>query len=697
MNILKGIGAHLWGSGDSQGGNQLLQIGGGELLQEKNGKELTRISPANALIQKTGKQYTTVLVISKDNGTSNDLEDEPTFPIVQDMQFYSAEFAGQLCFCWRDPEGIKYRFIPPDAANRYTLELFENTLLKCMYETKFQASAENVADEELVTLKGNSSSSSRSGPSISPQKPATSKTNLAYSKVDPEDLKKTKELLKHEGQLFWFDPLIGQYRPLIDRVNIYILQRETFTFYFHVADVKNGETYTFQRICPEMNPTFYHNRNLSISFCTEEDGRICSWGCKIPDETKERELSNLFAKCYSESLKEESFSKLKDDEQRYIFDGLQSDEEMTDYSEAESSEEDDAEDNYRYTPRKGEKNKSLTVGYKYDRSYVVKGSQLDVYKHGDDSLERTTTIKEIKTLDGKTFSPAKTMLHYQDSSMVLTNASNQNTLYKMDLTRGEVVEEWGLGYMSINDICPEDKYAQREAKQTFVGMSDNAIFLIDPRQSGSKQVESMTKQYAHESNNKFNCTATTENGQLAVASKKGDIRLFSDINKNAKTHLPGLGDPILGIDVTADGKYVLATCKTYLLVIPTQIKDSDVTGFAKSMGQNKPVPKRLVIKSEDVVTMGCQISFTPARFNVGEDLETTIVSSSGPYVIIWNFRRIKLGHLYDYKIRKYEDTIVADNFKFGQHKSILVALPDDVTLVKKSKLSTPQKIMKKSE
>ena len=65
-------------------------------------------------------------------------------------------------------------------------------------------------------------------------------------------------------------------------------------------------------------------------------------------------------------------------------------------------------------------------------------------------------------------------------------------------------------------------------------------------------------------------------------------------------------------------------------------------------------------------------------------------TSSGPYVITWNFRRVKAGHLYDYRIKKYPDVVVADNFRFGQHKSIVVALPDDVTMVKKANLTKPQ-------
>ena len=38
--------------------------------------------------------------------------------------------------------------------------------------------------------------------------------------------------------------------------------------------------------------------------------------------------------------------------------------------------------------------------------------------------------------------------------------------------------------------------------------------------------------------------------------------------------------------------------------------------------------------------------------------------------------------------------MVADNFKFGQDKSIIVALPSDVQMVNKSHLTTPTKMLK---
>ncbi len=46
-------------------------------------------------------------------------------------------------------------------------------------------------------------------------------------------------------------------------------------------------------------------------------------------------------------------------------------------------------------------------------------------------------------------------------------------------------------------------------------------------------------------------------------------------------------DSVTAIDVTEDGSYVLATCKTYLLLICTELRDSNTTGFNKAMGEQK--------------------------------------------------------------------------------------------------------------
>ena len=127
------------------------------------------------------------------------------------------------------------------------------------------------------------------------------------------------------------------------------------------------------------------------------------------------------------------------------------------------------------------------------------------------------------------------------------------------------------------------------------------------------------------------------------------------------------------------------------MVIDTQAEGEEKSAFKKSY---KAIPKRLQLKPEHVAWMGKEISFTPAKFNTGSSHEKTIVTSTGPYIITWNFRRVKMGHCHDYQIKMYSEDVVADNFKFGQDRSIIVALPSNVQMATKSQLQTPTKLLK---
>jgi len=269
------------------------------------------------------------------------------------------------------------------------------------------------------------------------------------------------------------------------------------------------------------------------------------------------------------------------------------------------------------------------------------------------------------------------------------NPDSPNSVFKMDLNRGEVVDEWTIhDQAKVTSILPNSKYSQMTGESTFIGLNSNSIFRIDPRLTGNKRVDTEMKSYTVK--NEFSCGATTGAGELAVASAKGELRLFNKLDKRAKTLLPMFGDAILGVDTTENGKLILATCKTYLLLIDTELTDgSGDTGFTKSMGgaDSKPVPKRLQLKPEHVAYMGSAPSFTPARFSTGQSEERAIITSSGPFVITWNLRRVKLGHLYDYQIKKYEDQVVADNFRYGQDRSIVVTLPESVTMISKKSLA----------
>ena len=229
-----------------------------------------------------------------------------------------------------------------------------------------------------------------------------------------------------------------------------------------------------------------------------------------------------------------------------------------------------------------------------------------------------------------------------------------------------------------------------------MGISNNALYRIDPRLSGNKLVESQLKQYV--SKNDFSAAATTEKGYIAVASNKGDIRLFDRLGINAKTHIPALGEAIFGLDVSADGRWILGTCKTYILLIDAEQKEGKNVGklgFEKGFGKDsKPRPRRLGLNPAHVAQMqaeaGTTLNFTPAKFNTGIDAEeTSIITSTGPFMITWNLKKLLRGSKDPYTIKRYEEEVKADNFRFGSDKNVIVALPNEVNMVAKQTFKKP--------
>jgi hypothetical protein len=208
------------------------------------------------------------------------------------------------------------------------------------------------------------------------------------------------------------------------------------------------------------------------------------------------------------------------------------------------------------------------------------------------------------------------MLHNQVTTLILQNIDAPHSLFNLDIETGKVVEEWRIhDDVTVEHIAPNTKFSQARPEQTLVGASHNALFRIDPRLSGNKMVDIEYKQYAI--SHRFSGVASTASGKYAVVSERGEIRMYNKLGKAAKTVLPALGDPIIGVDVTADGRFIVATTKTYLLLIDTLIgtgRDQGSLGFDFSFPTGaRPIPVRLQLKPEHVVYMGGDVSFTPAR------------------------------------------------------------------------------------
>lgn len=576
-------------------------------------------------------------------------------------------------------------------------------------------SKDGTKDRPKDGTKDRSKDRGEAPPSLAPSPAPAPGPALSEQKPSEEEI----VVFKSEPALFYvFDASTGifvpRYGDRLHRAVITVDERRRSAQYLNIIDDEDASIPHRQSIDPDA--TLHTDRNSSsFIWCYfSPQGQPWTFSLRFSDPVGLMGMSNAMGQAIYEILNE---ARLAEEDRSYFMNQLTEDVEMTergnepyiadsdvdesdeegDGSEGEEDYEDGHEDGLDYDDAmsrtsRAEANRQLAVGYKHDRSFVSHGHSLSVFKHtADDSIQLHANIDRIQTKSGKTFSPTKMMLHEEDRAMVLMNADDPGRLYKMDLEYGKVVEDWQVNpegvTTEITAILPDAKYAQMTSNPTFIGLSDSSLFRIDPRLRGSKRVESEMKQYAVK--NHFTCGATTGAGELAVASAKGELRLFNKLDKRAKTLLPGFGDPIIGIDVTESGRWVIATCKTYLLFISTEIPGEDVLGFSRPMGANKPVPKRLQLKPEHIAYMNAPVSFTPARFSTGQSEERSIITSTGPYVVTWNLRRVKQGHLWDYQIRKYEDKVVADNFRYGQDRSIVVTLPHHVTMISKKSLATP--------
>jgi hypothetical protein len=135
----------------------------------------------------------------------------------------------------------------------------------------------------------------------------------------------------------------------------------------------------------------------------------------------------------------------------------------------------------------------------------------------------------------------------------------------------------------------------------------------------------------------------------------GQIRLFSgpagSVKATGKGHYPKIAktllattasQPIRHIDITADGKYIVATTKEYVLVVCTKMPSSEKLGFTERMGAAKPQPTRLDVPPELVAELGDKMALTKATFGVDQESgEHVITCSAGAHLLVWELDAVQ--------------------------------------------------------
>ena len=675
-------------------------------------------------------------------------KDEKTFLLDEELRFRTDKRdGGEIVFAWNDlsgDEGDLYEFVCDTKTQGVTVAGFETVAAQCQYERKYRTGSENATEKDLqefafteqaIPDTGSRASISEPSRDMSPQAkreatPSKSTTNghsegmstlQTIGLLYPSKLKfpEGKDILASEKcELHVFEHESGNFVEEDAAVTANVYEVGNWTYWLQISGDKRD--WLSLAVTPELNPVFNFEYKSFIFNHYPDERNAFSWLLRFKEQETEERFQEGLMRGLWEHLNEAKWLKAKDTEREYALEAFQDltmedapplEEEEEEELEADMSDDDDAARSEHYDTDEDEDDKftgpenskhvnsQLAVGFKNDRSYVVRGNQIGVFKQDDrgKNLEFQTTINKVATPKGHQFSPKKVMLHAEDRDMILQDPTTENSLFRMDLEYGKIVDEYRVHEdIPVSNFAPERKYAQTTGEQTFLGHSHNALYRIDPRLSGDKMVESSLKQYA--SKNGFSAAATTANGYIAVASTKGDIRMFDRLGIQAKTNIPALGDPIVGLDASGDGRWLLATTKTYLLLIDClqkEGKNAGKLGFEKPFAANaKPRPRRLALAPAHVAQLTAEtkkgINFTPARFNTGEGTnETSIVTATGPFVVAWSMKKVLSGQKDPYSIKRYAEEVKADEFQYRSDRNLVVALENQVGMEKKSALQRP--------
>ncbi|RWR92557.1 protein CYPRO4-like protein [Cinnamomum micranthum f. kanehirae] len=368
---------------------------------------------------------------------------------------------------------------------------------------------------------------------------------------------------------------------------------------------------------------------------------------------------------------------------------------------------------------------SLALGA-LDNSFLFSDSGIQVVKNFSHGIHGKGVSVRFDSGNSRNLghsTPKKALLMHAETNMLLMSPMREgkphsNGLHQLDIETGKIVSEWRFNKdgvdITMRDIANDSKGSQLDpSESTFLGLDDNRLCRWDMRdQKGMVQklegadtpVLHWTQGHQFTRGTNFQSFATTGDGSIVVGSIDGKIRLYSKSSMRvAKTAFPGLGSPITHVDVTYDGKWILATTDTYLILICTLFTDKDgktKTGFCGRMGHRIAAPRLLKLTPLDSHLAGVNNKFRGGQFSwVTENgkQERHLVATVGKFSIIWNFQQVKnsahecyrnqegLKSCYCYKIVLKDESIVESRF---MHEKFAVADSPEAPLV----VATPMKV-----
>eukprot|EP01100_Stratorugosa_tubuloviscum_P004773 TRINITY_DN2204_c1_g1_i1.p1 TRINITY_DN2204_c1_g1~~TRINITY_DN2204_c1_g1_i1.p1 ORF type:complete len:370 (+),score=159.70 TRINITY_DN2204_c1_g1_i1:63-1172(+) len=319
--------------------------------------------------------------------------------------------------------------------------------------------------------------------------------------------------------------------------------------------------------------------------------------------------------------------------------------------------------------------------------------------------------------DRRKFTPSQILLQNRSSKTLLLSPIKQHLITTYDTETGKRLSEMKCSLfesdgvsLKIKDIGESVKYSSLEEAST---ISCNAISNLgivsvnwDPRVKQDEIVISQNQliQLATKKQ-KFTCAAATTNGGVVAGSKDGTVRIYTNISGQRAKNLfeqYACGEPVISVDVSADGEWILWTSRNFLSLAKTSFidkKGQNASGFGKSMGKEKQQVMQIRLCEEDLQSIGVSqenLYFTPARFDTGPSTrvsgitERSIITSTENFILHWNLRLLER----DYKRltdgdtnyaatrpRLYRQTsdIIDQKYQYYGGDKVIAALTDNIS------------------
>ncbi|KAH7647397.1 hypothetical protein FG379_003064 [Cryptosporidium bovis] len=391
--------------------------------------------------------------------------------------------------------------------------------------------------------------------------------------------------------------------------------------------------------------------------------------------------------------------------------------EVSNEGKSEDSSDYYSEDEYKKTPVRRTKSKHSSLSHKYllighEHTFVGRAdrksnkSEIAVFKNfeyeesnytlGGTPARNISVMKNVE-YNNQNILPVSGQLHNCETQMLFLSETDPNHVYQMDLENEKILRRWDADGLPISCLGLSNKDSQYTPVPTFLGLSNNALFVMDSR---IKDNSNRFTSKLYRSNVLFSSLATDKDGHILLGNDLGELRLYDGtINrdgefKKAKTLLNSFSSPILSVDVTRNGNWILATTKNCIYLYPVCEQSQDYenvrNGFVTSL-KNKPPSRKLKLKPEDIYHYRItDVNFTPARFDQSQDsngnfAETKIISSIDNLVIVWDFEAIKRGNLYAYSIKEVEYKVDDCSTFYNSSDSVVLAYNDDLTIHKLGK------------